>query len=75
MPKSTSRAPRKICLAMPWRPSRTGTTFILPAYSSTSQRGNAATPRPLSTICNMMSVVSMALWRLGVMPAGIRNWL
>ena len=43
------------------------------AYSSTSQRGNAATPRPLATICNMMSVVSITLWRFGTMFAGVRN--
>ena len=50
-------------------------TPILTAYSSTNQRGKAATPRPLATICTMMSVVSMVLWRLGVTPAGSRNWL
>ncbi|MCY1558919.1 hypothetical protein D9M68_958960 [compost metagenome] len=64
-----------MCLTMPFLPSRTGTTFIVSAYSSTSQRGNAATPRPLATICSMMSVVSIALWRFGVMPAGVRNML
>lgn len=37
----------------------------LSAYSRASQRGRAATPRPLATICIMMSVVSMVLWRLG----------
>jgi hypothetical protein len=46
---------RKICLAMPFRPNCTATTFILFAYSSTSQPASqqcsAATPSPDASIC------------------------
>lgn len=37
-----------------------------------SQRGKVkATPRSLATICSMMSVVSISLCRLGLIPAGV----
>jgi hypothetical protein len=45
-----SRAPRKICLAMPWRPRRTGTTFILrgvlvpPASAAAPRRRGRSRP-------------------------------
>ncbi|VVE43908.1 hypothetical protein PTE30175_04202 [Pandoraea terrae] len=72
-PSSPRRTPRLMLFLMPRLPNCTVRIGRSAPSSSTSQSGRTETPRPAATSCNIRSVVSAVLWRLGRHWAGVKN--